>query len=238
MTRSARAGIAVWLTAVVVTAGLLAVRPAPAAGQARQAQPPAQTRQVGRPLDPADAMTPDRMDRIVNRVKWAIVAAVALVVLGPALLWALGALAAVLAVLPFAVVGGMFELLDEARRDMKCAGTRSPSSWPSRSSSRSAAASTTPSPGGRPARPAPTAAPPAGRLTRYDPGDGVANAAERRTSGRLADRRDQPADADADTFAALSTFVVLAFWVLVAGFMAWVIWNALVGPVRWRQRRN
>jgi hypothetical protein len=72
-------------------------------------------------------------------------------------------------------------------------------------------------------------------LTKYDPSDGIANAAERPAARHATNRAKPTRD---ETFAAISTFVVLAFWTLVAGFMAWVIWEALLGPVRWRQRRN
>jgi hypothetical protein len=83
--------------------------------------------------------------------------------------------------------------------------------------------------------PQPPPARPADRtLTKYEPGGGnVAHAAERRTA-----RRTTREPTDAETFAALNGFLLNAFWVLVACLLAWVLWEALLGPVRWRQRRS
>jgi hypothetical protein len=69
-------------------------------------------------------------------------------------------------------------------------------------------------------------------LTKYDPADGIANAAERHAA------RHATKPSRDDTFAASNSFILNGFWILVAGFLAWILWEALLGPVRWRQRRS
>jgi hypothetical protein len=54
---------------------------------------------------------------------------------------------------------------------------------------------------------------------------------------QAAERRGAARDPKAETVGVVDRFVTSAFWLVMAGVIAVVIWKALWAPVLWRQRR-